>query len=477
MIECVSKKDLLKRFFSDVSNFRIIYIVQIMFLFVAFLDTVSVVTSVITMIWGAYLLVRKGFVARRLLTIKFFPVVALFIVSNVVTMIMQIKNNFIINFVYVFYTVLVFIFFYGMLSYSSFEKIKRELLIVFKCIIWINTILILLSLIMLFVVPICIDPYGYELGIYKSERLTGIYMNPNFLGFCATVTIIMNFTLFKKKNDCDKKKLILPLWFSIVSIAINMLGLFLCDSNASFLFLLIYIIAFVFFKVCVVMFKFNVVKILSSFLLLLLFCVGLMVGYFTIRKTCQSFMNSTVNKVYEDADIDNEYSSENKGLKGKISIGRRLGLSNYKDISNGRIDLLKQGIKMFLRHPVMGIGRGNLEYYGNLYFENGLKFSDLHNGYLTVLVASGAVGFILFSVWGICVIQKLLSCIFESRKNKVDLIFYHLVATLCGYCVYSFVEKTILTEMTFMTIFFWMILGYSMSYALKFSKERILGDD
>lgn len=443
-----------------------------MFGFVSFLDVPAIVGTVVIMFWGAFLLLKKCLKRENLLKIRFCGIISLFIFSSFLTMVLQIKNNFIINFVYWFYTILVFVLYYAMSSYTGFERIKEELIIIFKSIILINTVLVFLSLLTLFIPVSLGQPLGYEFGVYRNDRLTGVYNNPNLLGFCATISIIMNFCLFNKKDYQCKSRNIFPRWFSVSSIAINLIGLFLCDSNASFLFLIIYMVAFIFCRFCRNLFKFNLRSLLSGFLVLLMLCVVLLVGYFVARRTCQNVMNNTVNKVYENSDIDNQFSNDSlvEG-KEKISIGRRLGLNNYNDVSNGRIELLKQGIILFLKHPVMGIGRGNLEYYGNQYFENGLRFSDLHNGFLTILVSSGIVGFSLFLIWGIYVAYKLFACMFENSYKRIDPIFYHLVATLCGYCVYSLFERTILNNINFMTLFFWLILGYANSYSLDISRK------
>lgn len=442
-----------------------------MFGFVSFLDILSIIGTAVVMLWGAFLLLKRCLKREELLKIRFFKIISLFIFSNFLTMVLQIKNNFIINFAYWFYMILVFVLYYAMSSYTEFERIKEELIIIFKSIILINTVLVFLSLLTLFIPFSLGQPLGYEFGIYRNDRLTGVYNNPNLLGFCATISIIMNFAFFNKKKDNYKSKNIFPRWFSVSSIAINLIGLFLCDSNASFLFLIIYMVAFIFCRFCRNLFKFNLRSILSGFLVLLMLCVALLIGYFFARKTCQTVMNNTVNKVYEISDIDNQFSNDSLvDGKEKVSIGRRFGLNNYNDVSNGRIELLKQGIILFFKHPVMGIGRGNLEYYGKQYFENGLRFSDLHNGFLTILVSSGIVGFSLFLVWGICVAYKLFSCMFENSYKRIDPIFYHLVAILCGYCVYSLFESAILNTITFMTLFFWLILGYAKSYSLNIRK-------
>lgn len=42
-----------------------------------------------------------------------------------------------------------------------------------------------------------------------------------------------------------------------------------------------------------------------------------------------------------------------------------------------------------------------------------------------------------------------------------------------AYCAYSVFEKAILSEITFMVVFFWLILGYAVSYMNNGLKEEL----
>ena len=455
-------KGSVKSFLNDMSKFRVTFMLSLFSFSIAFIDVIAVIFNVFVMIWGVYLLFKKGFVLKSFLSIKFISLISLFIGSNAVTMFLHIKDNFFVNLVYLIYSMLCFFLFYGMSSYDSLGKIQKELVVLFKLIIYISTALLIISPITLFIPSDFLQKFNYEIGIYREERFSGIYVNPNLLGFSSTVSLIMNFSIFKKK--------IFSRWFSCLSIVLNFLGLFLSDSNASLLFLIIYFCVLFFCK----MFSFNrtfgIGKIIKKSGILLLVCSGLVVCSFMARKDCQNVVSdvfSNADKFSLDIDNQSSYSDDEE----HVGIGRKLGQKRYKDVSSGRIDLLVQGLKIFRRHPIMGIGRGNLVDYGNIYLENGLRFPDLHNGYLTVLVSSGIVGFSIFFIFGICVAHELFSFVFNKKNKSIDRIYYHILSAICGYCVYALFEKTILTEVTFMTLFFWAMLGYAMSFAVKYTHE------
>ena len=147
------------------------------------------------------------------------------------------------------------------------------------------------------------------------------------------------------------------------------------------------------------------------------------------------------------------------------------------NLDSGRFKLWQQGGEMFLKHPVFGVGKGNIDYYGKEMFEDGVKFSkrygdlaiflvDFHNGYLTVLVCAGLVGFILLGIFLVRFFASTTRHVLrdESLHQKA---FPCLFSFLWAYMVYSLVEVTLLFNFMFAVVFFWLILGYTSCYLTK----------
>ena len=140
---------------------------------------------------------------------------------------------------------------------------------------------------------------------------------------------------------------------------------------------------------------------------------------------------------------------------------------------------------MFRQNPIMGIGKGNIYEYGNRMFEDGIRFSkgygilapimtDFHNGYITIIICSGIIGFLFFSIFGLRLFKHVTVHVFRSDGLK-ESVLPCMYAFLCAYLVYSFIEVGLLYNINFMVAFFWLILGYTTCFLVRFEPHRELG--
>ncbi len=255
-------------------------------------------------------------------------------------------------------------------------------------------------------------------------------------------------------------------WFTFGCGGINFLALFLSDSNASFLFIIIYFTTKIFYKSLSAYHSITSIQLFRECSFLVVCCATMIAGSFIARNTCQEVINVFVYDVHR---IEEPVSDDNPGpapspsalstYMPDISIGRE----NY-DISSGRITLFSQGIKLFLVNPILGIGRGNLVAYGEKFIDGGLIFSDLHNSYLTILVSYGLLGFIILFIFALFLSKSVCKYLFNSVHVSNSSVFSKLFSALVAYCAYAVFEKGLLSEVTFMVVIFWAILGYTVSY-------------
>ena len=196
-----------------------------------------------------------------------------------------------------------------------------------------------------------------------------------------------------------------------------------------------------------------------------------------MRDSCQEFMNVVITDVHNyEASFARKIEKVSKAIitkniggseefakaddyKAELHIGR----DNY-EVSSGRITLFKQGLEVFKHHMIIGIGRANLGTYAKRYIPGGLKHPDLHNGYLTILVSTGIVGFTIFVIFSFLVSLDICRYLFICVNDASFGVFCKLFSALVAYCGYCLFEKAILFDMTYMVGFFWSILGYAMSY-------------
>lgn len=221
----------------------------------------------------------------------------------------------------------------------------------------------------------------------------------------------------------------------------------------------------------------------------------MMSGSFYLRNCCQNFMNTLITDAYKYEDslakkaepeaeaqipeketvlvVENKNDSSEPAAASneeEIHIGRQ----NY-EVSSGRIALFKQGIIIFKHHPWIGIGRANLNLYAKKYIEGGLRHPDLHNGYLTILVSTGIIGFAIFALFSLLVSLDICRYLFIFVNKNCFGIFCKFFSALVAYCGYCLFEKAILFDMTFMVGFFWLILGYAVSYIQNKKTEKFKG--
>ena len=137
---------------------------------------------------------------------------------------------------------------------------------------------------------------------------------------------------------------------------------------------------------------------------------------------------------------------------------------------------------MFLKNPVLGIGKGNIYDYGKQLFKKGIKFSnkygllapvmtDFHNGYFTILICSGTIGFVLFMIYAVKLFVRTSRHVFRDDSLK-ESVFPCLYAYLCAYAVYAFIDEALLFNLSFMVVFFWLMLGYASCFLVRYEPDH-----
>ena len=461
--------------------------ILITFEMLAILDIVSLALKSVVLVWGFFLIINNFLTEKLIFKPKFKYLLYSFLVLMIITSVVHISVWLVPNLVITYFTAICFFVFYGMYKYETHEKIEQEMIFMMKFFMYFSLITGLVSLIiLLFKQEISLFDQEkslwnyYILGIFKN-RLTGIYTNSNMLAFSMiqgfVACDILSDPYIRQKTHKKIRKYIF-----FVCIVVNLICLFLSDSNASFVFLVIYGTVRVF---CNLFFKdrtYYLNKFIKSVLITFGFSVIMMSGSFALREQCQNFISNIMVDIYRHEDmfkqkfeskkdvivdmIDSQNAQEIPEIQEEISekvTDVHIGRENY-EISSGRINLFRQGIVIFKHHPWIGIGRANLGLYGKKYLKNGLSHPDLHNGYLTILVSYGIIGFIIFAIFSFLVALDMCKFLFISVNFNYFDVFSRLFSVLVSYCAYCLFEKAILFDMTFMVGFFWSILGYAVSY-------------
>ena len=467
--------------FFNPSLFRIAYIIDLFLGMLALLELTSLILKCFILFWGAFIFIHNFIKTKAFLKIKYYKILILFLGLCLFTTLLHFNDNLLANLLFVYHTSICFFIFYGMNVQNDKESIEKEMVFIFKFITISTTLLSCLGL-LIFAFKTQVNIQDYWLGIYQN-RFIGVYSNPNLLAFSCVLSIIFGYMLTQKDilGQYTKNK-----HLYIASIVINIVSLILSDSNASLLFFILYIIVLIFYKLFSNKTAFSISDLVKRLSLLVLCCVVLFLSTFGLRNFAQDKVAILVNDIHQSQEplhdnksevenineveniveedvTDNNGNNAEESIQEAVEIGRD-PLSGRYDVSSGRITLLKQSLIMFKNHPFFGVGRGNIVEYGLREVPGGLRFSDFHNGYVTILISWGMVGFIIFSAFALMLAMDMCKNLFNMDKNHNSKIYSSLFSIIVSYSFYSLFEKTILSEITFMVVIFWLILGYASTY-------------
>lgn len=471
-----SKTAGLRASMTDTGLFRKIYLITLSFEMIAFLDIISLTVKCVVLSWGLFILVHNCFIEKRAFKVRYKYLLWCFLALMVITSVVNMSFWFVPNLGLAAYTALCFFVFYGMYTHQDHEKTQKEMVFMLRFFVYFGLVGATMSLLMLFVKNDTFV-FGYYLGIYNN-RLIGIYTNSNILAFSMVEAVVACDILSDSYIKHKFKYRAINSWVMFICVLLSFVCLFLSDSNASFLFVISYCAMRVF---CNMFFKNNSsygIKFFRSIIIVTGFCVVTMSVSFAMRGVCQSFISTTINDVHkreEAVKYETDIPAQAEALpdtraateeKPELHIGRE-----HYEVSSGRITLFRQGIEIFRHHPIIGIGRANLRLYSKKYFKNGLIHPDLHNGYLTILVSYGIVGFCVFALFSFLVAMNICKHLFVCSSGSYFGVFSRLFSALVAYCGYCLFEKAILFDMTYMVGFFWFMLGCAVSYMYSQGKK------
>lgn len=275
------------------------------------------------------------------------------------------------------------------------------------------------------VVLSCILYYGIgivQVVISSSMRFSGLFLNNNLLGMLAANTIIINLYYYIYQKRCKKT---LPM------IAPSIIVLAAAGSRKSILLLFA-----------------------GLFLMMLLHNRG-------NKNVVKKLLKGGTFTVLVFVGI---YLMLNTNMFGNLQ-GRFQGLFNYITGEGHvnystlvRAELGRLGIRIFLQHPIVGIGIDNARIYG-------LQLTGrdyyLHNNYAELLADGGIVGFVCYYSMYIYLIYNMIKCR-KNNNQEYDICFvlllvhavmeygfvaYYLKDTYCYFMLF-FLEVGILKRET-----------------------------
>ena len=484
----VSTKRLFSEGLHDPSLFRTVYIINLFLCAVYFWNVIGVAANIFILLWSLVLFIDMFLAKKPCRNIKQGLILVGFLVAGLYTIILHIDSNFGENFVMLYHAAVCFFLFYGMHSDPNREKVKREIDHILKVIVVLSTVLAVAGLLFVLCAPTGrLYLGGYVFGI-MDNRFTGVFTNPNLAAFASVSGMACCHILLKRNRATKTGKQVLPRWVVGLCFGANGLSLLLSDSNSSLVFAITYIVVYVFCRLYQESRMLTSKKVVIRGVALVLCCALIAGSGLMLRTICQSvvstFVTTTTQVLAEDEDASSTVSaspdtdntvavsaSTSSNAEETDAPSVEIGRTNDYDISSGRLDSLKKSLVLFGKFPLMGIGKGNIVPYGEQYLFQGFRFSDLHNGYLTILISNGLVGLLLFMGFLFLFVRRLLRCLRKNRDSDLKEL-PALIAALAAYCVFGLFEKAVLYDITFMVVVFWMLLGHTATFLSQYEWQE-----
>lgn len=464
------KKNIVNKLLLNPSAFRLTYIFTLFFCSVVFIEPAAVTVKYILMGWAGYIFYFYYIKNKRIFNIKYCRWLLIFLLSTLITALIHVTDNFLGNIVMLLHVAICFFIFYGMHTERNKKRVRKEMYWFCKIMVIITTVLAAWGLPFV-LLNIFGKVDGYSLIVYEN-RFTGLYTNPNLLGFSSAVALICCHMLTREKflRQAGGKKLDKGLF--ITAVVLNLVSLFLSDSNASMVLLAFYVVFYAVYKTFRWQQGVTLRQAAKKCVRLGAVCLAVVISLVFARELCQmGAAGVTVVTTKQEAAIGKDAPLVERPTDGPVSFNHL-----NDNLDSGRIRLLMESAALIGNHPLFGVGKENLVLYGERYIKGGLHFSDLHNGYLTIIVCGGIVGFVIFVAFALSVARNIIKSLFLEKKNLTKTGFPVLFAFLCAYCVYAVFEKTLLLEQTFMVVAFWLMLGYASCFMVRYDhlEEKII---
>lgn len=469
----------IKKILSDSSLFRKIYVLDLFFCMVSFMQVLAYVLLVFLFCWGVGLVYVNQRRYNTFFKMRFGIWVGAFLCCSLLSILFNFSVTLLYSVLMFLHVMICFFVFYGMHTEPDFN-FKEELYTLSRIIVVLSTLFSIVGFFcLLFGINFEWDfrnIYWIKFPIYEN-RFTGVFFNPNLLGFVSVVSVCCCHILSKEGLNRDVSKPAMGKGFLAACAIINIFSLVLCDSNAAFVLAVCYVLVYVtyiFFDQRTGASPSKIfIKIITLLIVFALF-IGSSMIFRTIFKAgfaaVNAKTNSLVDVLFNDEEIINEIGEGNIP-KSNTNKGVTFNHENT-NIDSGRFKLWRESIDLFKISPIIGISNGNIVFYSEEYLNGALEFnyhnSDLHNGFLTILVSTGVLGTLLFGTFGFRFAKHAAQHLFMRRKSCRDEVYPCLFAFLSAYLVYSLFEKALLYDISFLVMWFWLIMGYTSCYVAKY---------
>lgn len=286
---------------------------------------------------------------------------------------------------------------------------------------------------------------GTAQGWYYN-RLFGIYKDPNFSSVTSLCVIFMCLYIYKNNKKYLNRIV------CIISIIIQTVYILLAHSRGGWISGIIGLYIYLWTinnKRYSKLLKLITVAFHEILIILMLAVLNVSLAFLP-----PLFKNTVINRriAYQTQVSTSEIAKTNVNMT-------RTDLEN-KDISNGRFERWRLVLSIYRDKPLTGVSPQNLDNfvkhnYPEIYRNK--NFGDFHNGYLAVLIGTGAIGAFMIIIFIIKMVNKFFDTFIMTNKAS------HIDAPFLGIIVVVAISAMIIQEIFWInsvgTILFWLSLG------------------
>ena len=453
----------------------------------------------LSVLFGAGLLLWLFLVDRRVYRRPFFPIFLLFCVSYFVTIVLNRQSGFFSNCGQLVYTGIYFFVFFCVFSTLGIKARSATLKLICRMVFVFSMAVALISLGMMLASYSAEVPYrGTTILIgfnprNTSMQLSGIAAGPSTLSELCLLGTFSTWYLFGRKE-------VRRLGPCVVSCVIYLFTIGAANAYSA----LISMLAFsVLFPLCRGIGNTTGKKIarrgMEATAQMLALCLLVTGVFYGTQRMETAAVNGISQAVYQrelkeaeknqpdqsaipgqpPEDEDQDCPNDPEIPDGEPSTPEQLPeppkevtiSRDIKTSANGvRSSIWKEGVKLFLAHP-LGVTNNAISvkvFYGVPDYE----YRNLHNGYLTLLAASGIIGFALILVFGVWFFIKALRGLSTCLDEEKCLLLSVLIASCGAILAADLVNGCFVLWRGLPYIFLWLLLGEICARITELSPEK-----
>ena len=465
-----------KDFKTIFANIRFVYMLVYMLIMVAayvipvkrfadeYLGTVNIILAIL-----GIALIGTDFVTRRIIfKAKYCTLLILFTASCAISCIYNLKYGFADNVKTLVWTCIHFFIFATVDTDLNSETTKKHFKIFSESfsLIW-----LVFSAISLGEFVVQYNPIWYLESIaypiregFHEGRLFGVFIDPNFASLISIIAICLCI-LNMGKTKFSKI-------YHIFAIVIQLFYVILSGSRTSLICLIVMTVLLSSYKVWTALDKAQkgkLLKTVSSIATATLAIFVVLLSENVIRESSNFISKSVTSKIHiEYKDEGSKNPNVNIDNPDNEISFERPDVVQSSDVSNGRISIWLDYLKVFTKSPILGTSPRNVlqfvdDHFDSLYI-NTRRYLP-HNSYLGVLVCTGLLGTSIIGVWAILTFIQFVGYLFRNRKNQYEYYstIFILTIIIIALAMGAFPLMFAFFSNTIIDVMLWVLIGYTKS--------------